>query len=405
MDHEPRQWYELIRAESRDTAVIRIFGDIGESWWGDSVSAAQFARDLDALGSIATLEIRLNSPGGDMFDGVAIYNTLRTHAARKVMYVDGLAASAASVIAMAADELVMGTGTQLMIHNAWAFVVGDAEDMRKQATVMDGLNESMATIYADRAGGGSATWRSAMAEETWYGAQEAVDAGLADRVSRREGETAPDDSAVAATLRRSAVAARYRFQGRAHAPAPKTPSRPAGQATEGGSVEITDEDFTALRTSLGLGDDAAIGDVLDALAERASGSEDEGTEGAQEQQDQADAVAARAAAGVVSLDSAALAALQADAALGRQAREEQVQARRVAAVDAAIASGRVVPARRDHWLAQIAADEEGVTATLAALHPVFGTAEVGYDDGSVADTGSSPEAVRGSTAYKNWKVI
>jgi ATP-dependent protease ClpP protease subunit len=400
MPETPRQWYEVIRAEASGTAVIRIFGDIGESWWGDSVSAAQFATDLDALGSVSTLEIRLNSPGGDMFDGVAIYNTLRTHQARKIMYVDGLAASAASVIAMAADELVMGTGTQLMIHNAWAFVVGDAEDMRKQASVMDGLNESMATIYADRAGGDSATWRSAMAEETWYGAQEAVDAGLADRVSRREGEAAPDDSAVAATLRRSAVAARFRFQGRAHAPAPKTPSRAAGQVTEGGSVEITDEDFAALRTKLGLPEDAAIGDVLDALDDDESGS-DEGTEGAQEQQ--AETVAARA--GVVSLDSAALAALQADAALGRQAREEQVQARRVAAVDAAIKAGKVVPARRDHWLAQIAADEEGVTATLAALHPVFGTAEVGYDDGSVADTSSSPEAVRGSKAYQDWKVI
>lgn len=394
MSDAPRQWYQLVRAEGSNTAVLRIFGDIGESWWGDSVSAAQFARDLDALGSVGTLEVRLNSPGGDMFDGVAIYNTLRTHKARKVMYVDGLAASAASVIAMAADELIMGTGTQLMIHNAWAFVIGDADDMRKQASVMDGLNESMASIYADRAGGDSAFWRDAMTEETWYGAQEAVDAGLADRVTTRAGEDGPDDSEVAATLRRSAVAARFRFQGRAHAPAPKTPSRPAGQATEGGSVEITDEDFAALREKLGLPEDAAIGDVLDALDDAEDNEADDGEK-----------VAAAARSGVVTLDSAALSQLQADAALGRQAREEQVQARRVAKVDAAIKAGKVVPARRAHWLEQIEADEDGVTATLEGLTPIFGTSEMGYDDGTVTDTSTTPEAVRSSKAYQDWKVL
>src|SRR4051812_40223017 len=196
-----RQWYEIVRAEARDTAVIRIFGDIGSSWLSESVSAARFAQELDDLGGVNALEIRLNSPGGDMFDGVAIFNTLRNHQARKVVHVDGLAASAASVIAMAGDEVVMGTGTQLMIHNAWALIVGDAEDMRKQAGVMDGLNESMARIYADRAGGKPETWRAAMDEETWYLPEEAVQAGLADRVVRRESDETADDTAVAAMLR------------------------------------------------------------------------------------------------------------------------------------------------------------------------------------------------------------
>jgi ATP-dependent protease ClpP protease subunit len=112
-DREPRRWYEMVRAEAGDAATIRIFGDIGESWWGDSVSATSFADELDALGrNVRSIELRINSPGGDMFDGVAIYNTLRNHSARKTVYVDGLAASAASVIAMAGDEIVMGTGTQ-----------------------------------------------------------------------------------------------------------------------------------------------------------------------------------------------------------------------------------------------------------------------------------------------------
>lgn len=397
MPEQVRRWYEMTRAAAGDTAVIRIFGDIGESWWGDSVTAASFAEELDALGTVGVIEVRLNSPGGDMFDGVAIYNTLRNHDARKRVFIDGLAASAASIIAMAGDEVVMGTGTQLMIHNAATIMWGTAEDFRKQATVMDGLNESMARIYADRTGTPAADWRAAMDEETWYGAEEAVAAGLADRAVTRTDEETPDATEVAATLRRSRVAAHFRYQGRASAPAPRMPVRADGTADEGGSVEITDEDFAAMRTALGLGDDAQVGDVIDALAERADTGE--------QQDETPEQVAARANSGVVTLDPAALAALQADAALGREARQEQVRARRVAAVDAAIASGRVVPARREHWLAQMEADEEGTTSVLAALTPVFGTAEVGHDDGSVADTSSTPDGVRQSAAYKNWKVV
>jgi ATP-dependent protease ClpP protease subunit len=392
MPDQPRQWYEMVRAEAGNTATIRIFGDIGDSWFGDSVSAASFAKDLDEIGPVGTLNLHVNSPGGDMFDGVAIFNTLRGHQARKVVHIDGLAASAASVIAMAGDEIVMGTGTQLMIHNAWAMVMGDSEDMRKQAAVMDGLNESMAGIYADRAGGETSTWRAAMNEETWYLPEEAVAAGLADRVVRRESESETDNTAVAAMLRRSRVAAKYRYQGRAHAPAPRTPVHAGGSQTEGGFVEITDEDFANLRTKLGLDDAAEIGDVLDALEEGAAGEEER------------EPVAAKLPDGVLAVDKATWAQVQDDARLGREARQAQVQARRVAKIDAAIAAGKIVPARRDHWLAQINSDEDGVTAVLEGLTAVFGTAELGHDDGSVT-TPNTVEATRESAEYKGWKVI
>jgi ATP-dependent protease ClpP protease subunit len=392
MPDQPRQWYEMVRAEAGNTATIRIFGDIGDSWFGDSVSAASFAKDLDEIGPVGTLNLHVNSPGGDMFDGVAIFNTLRGHQARKVVHIDGLAASAASVIAMAGDEIVMGTGTQLMIHNAWAMVMGDSEDMRKQAAVMDGLNESMAGIYADRAGGETSTWRAAMNEETWYLPEEAVAAGLADRVVRRESESETDNTAVAAMLRRSRVAAKYRYQGRAHAPAPRTPVHAGGSQTEGGFVEITDEDFANLRTKLGLDDSAEIGDVLDALEEGAAGEEER------------EPVAAKLPDGVLAVDKATWAQVQDDARLGREARQAQVQARRVAKIDAAIAAGKIVPARRDHWLAQIEGDEDGITAVLEGLTAVFGTTEVGHDDGSVT-TPNTLEGVRASADYQGWKVI
>lgn len=394
----PRRWYDMVRADAGDSAVIRIFGDIGESWFGDSVSAASFADDLDGLGGdVRRIQVRLNSPGGDMFDGVAIFNTLRNHQARVEVHVDGLAASAASLIAMAGDEVVMGLGTQLMIHDAWAFFMGNADEMRRQAGVMDQLSGSMADIYADRAGGTPGEWRAAMLEETWYGAQEAVDAGLADRVVRRDGDNAPDSTEVAAMLRRSRVAARYRYQGRAVAPPPHTPARAGGSESEGSrSVvrEITDEDFAVLRTRLGLGEDAEFGDVLDALEDR--GSTEETTE----------QVAAALPDGVLAVDRDTWQQVQADAALGRQARDEQVQARRVALVQAAIDDRRILPSRRQHWLTQLAADEEGVSATLATLTPVFATVEMGYDSGGDSVSAENTlEGVRASAAYQNWKVI
>lgn len=404
MPDSARQWYEMVRAEARDTAVIRIFGDIGESWWGDSVSAARFAQELDDLGGVSALEIRLNSPGGDMFDGVAIFNTLRNHSARKTVFVDGLAASAASVVAMAADELVMGTGTQLMIHDAWSMFMGNADDARKQADVLDQLSGSMAEIYADRAGGKASEWRASMREETWYGADEAVSAGLADRVVRRESAETPDDAAVAAMLRQSKVAAKFRYLGRAHAPAPRTAVHEDGNTTKGGSVEITDEDFATLRTSLGLGDDAEIGDVIDAAADRKAPTE--------EKDEAPEPVAAKLPEGVLAIDSETWAQVQADAKLGREAREAQVQARQVALVDAAVKAGKIMPSRKVHWLSQLQHDEEGVTAAIAALTPVFSTAEVGYDDGSPDEDGplvnfADPKAieeVRQTALYQGWKV-
>jgi ATP-dependent protease ClpP protease subunit len=406
-DAEPRRWFQMARAQASGTAVVRIFGDIGESWWAESVSAASFAKELDALGELSALEIRLNSPGGDMFDGVAIFNTLRTHSARKQVYVDGLAASAASIVAMAADELVMGTGTQLMIHDAWSFFLGNADEARKQADVLDQLSTSMAEIYADRAGGDPATWREAMREETWYGAQEAVDAGLADRVNKRDPQNdgaQGEPTNVAAMLRRSRVAARFRYQGRAQAPPPTIPDRLGGTRSEGGAVEITDEEFATLRSKLGLSDDAEIGDVLDALDEQPGAEEASEAEEVPEGAEPA-AAAAKLPAGVLAVDTATWAQVQADAKLGREAREAQVKARREAVVDAAVKAKKILPPRREHWLQQIEADEEGVTATLASLSPQYGTTEIGYDDGPESGEASTVEAVRDDPVYKSWKVV
>lgn len=168
------------------TAVVRLYDPVDSygEYWG--VSAKEFAQMLDALPSnIEEIRLHINSPGGEVFDGVAIVNALRSHDARVVAIVDGLAASAASFIAASADEVVMARNSQMMIHDAWGLCVGNADDMRELADMLDKVSDNIASIYAEKAGGTTAEWRAAMARESWYSAEEAVEAGLADSVDKK----------------------------------------------------------------------------------------------------------------------------------------------------------------------------------------------------------------------------
>lgn len=160
--------------------------DVIDSWGGDwGVSAADVIAALQLIGEVPEISVRINSPGGDYFEGVAIHNALTRHNAKVTVYVDALAASAASVIAMAGDEVVMGPGSQLMIHEASSMAYGTAADFRHTAAMLDQTNDDVAGFYATRAGGDQETWRAAVAVETWYTASQAVAAGLADRVAER----------------------------------------------------------------------------------------------------------------------------------------------------------------------------------------------------------------------------
>lgn len=196
-------------------AVLRLYDPI-DSWGGDwGVSAKEFATILYTLDDDVTeIRLHLNSPGGEVFEGIAILNLLRQHRARVVAVVDGLAASAASFIACGVDELVMGRNTQLMIHDAWGLCVGNAADMRELAGRLDHLSDNIASVYADKAGGTVEDWRNAMLAETWYSAEEAVAAGLADAVDT--GGTPAEKDTKANDFDLSA----FRYQGRDQAPPP-----------------------------------------------------------------------------------------------------------------------------------------------------------------------------------------
>ena len=354
---------ETVRAEVKvagddATAVIRLYDSI-DSWGGSwGVSAKEFADALDELPeSVTEIRLHINSPGGEVFEAVAILNLLRNHAARVVAVVDGLAASSASFIACGADELIMGQNSELMIHSPWALCVGDAEDMRAMATLLDSTESNIASIYARKAGGSIEDWRATMHKETWLSAEEAVEAGLADSVQGLE-----DDDEGGAPRNRWDLSI-FNFSGRAEAPAPKIPSgEPTGGSaatTEGGpAVAFSDEQLTDLRARLGLADDADEATILAAVDELAAAAD------ADPDPEEVPALPE----GISAIETATLAALQADAAAGREARDEQVKAERKALVAAAVKDGRIAPARAEHWEKQLAADP-GSSAVLASLAP------------------------------------
>lgn len=156
-------------------ADLYLYGEIGE--WG--ITAADF---VQMLGSVAATDItlHLNSPGGEVFDGMAIYNALSDHPAQMEIRIDAFAASIATIVAMAGNRIVVNRKGRMMIHDASGLVIGNAADMIMMADVLDTISDDMASIYATRAGGTPATWRKQMKAESWFGGEQAVAAGLAD---------------------------------------------------------------------------------------------------------------------------------------------------------------------------------------------------------------------------------
>jgi ATP-dependent protease ClpP protease subunit len=169
-------WYS-IKNQANGSAEIMIYDEIGYY----AVTAQDFVNELRGIDA-DHIDLRLNSPGGSVFDGMAIYNSLKQHKAKVTAHIDGLAASIASVIAMAGDEIVIAKTAQMMIHDASALCIGNAKDMAEMVDLLNKMSDNIAGVYADRAGGDVASWRSAMSEESWYSADEAVTVGLADSV-------------------------------------------------------------------------------------------------------------------------------------------------------------------------------------------------------------------------------
>lgn len=174
--------YRMRMAGSK-TAEVFLYDEIGSGFFDSSVSAKQFADDLKAMGKVDRINVRVNSPGGDVFDGLAIYNTLKRHPAYVAMDIDGMALSIASIIVMAGDEINMAKNAMMMIHDPWKVAGGTADDFRKLADMMDQVKGNMAKTYSDRTKMPENEIEDMMSAETWMTAEQAVKNGFADLVT------------------------------------------------------------------------------------------------------------------------------------------------------------------------------------------------------------------------------
>ena len=208
---QAQSWYRITNAASTDEAEVMLYDEVG-GWFG--ATADQFIADLRGV-TAPNLRVRINSPGGSVFEGIAIANALRSHPANVTVQVDGIAASIASVIAMAGDRVEMAPNTMLMIHDASGLCMGNAADMEEMAELLDLISDNIADAYAARAGGTRDEWRARMRSETWYLPEDAVTAGLADEATSvpKQGEPAAPDEEDEPDMARAFDLAAYGYTG------------------------------------------------------------------------------------------------------------------------------------------------------------------------------------------------
>lgn len=390
----PEKWYALNTTQDsgKATAELMIYDVIG--WWpNDADTLARTLQDLEA----DEIKVRINSPGGSVFDGFALHNALRSHSARVTTVVEGLAASAASLIALAGDKVVMRPASELMIHEAWTFADGSAADMRKIADQLDSINSIVAGIYASKAGTPDDMWREAMRVETWFTPDEALEAGLVDAV---------EDGRVRTDVSNRSVLPIFNYAGRAAAPAPHLRASSAqaeGNRKEGTmptiqdrlrllvgvtddkaddeaivaaveealneqaddddeAVTLTVEQFTKLAESVDMTADDDPGAVVDEVVARLEADdEDDGGDG--------DGASNQSDPDIVAVDKNRFHELvSAEAALvGYQEKDAKAEAERL--VDEAITDGRLAAASRDRWVSKLLDDPEDAKPRLANIKP------------------------------------
>jgi ATP-dependent protease ClpP protease subunit len=386
---QPRQWYRIqAQTDSADEATVYVYGVIG-GWWS-GVDASEFVRELRGI-TAKQIRVHINSVGGGIHDGLAIFQALRNHSARIVTCVDALAASAASIVAMAGDEREVAPYGSVMVHKAWNWAVGNDDDMRKAADELAKVSQNMAKVYANRSTTDMTAdeWLDIMTAETWYYADEAVEAGLMHRVQEDAEKTVDDDvESDAQALNTWGLNAFYAYAGRDKAPAPRIPGRPPvaqidpePENTDVSEVDDDPEDVPAaepepitepkeedpvstlstdVRSRLGLSDeddDGAVLAALDTLKAKADTPAPDPTVKAQ-----ADAAVAENAELRKEVDVLASRMEQVTAELA-QAKADKAAATKKTVFDLAIKAGKIKPADREQW----EADYDEAPAAVARL--------------------------------------
>jgi ATP-dependent Clp protease, protease subunit len=183
-----------IKNKTATKAEIILYGSIGQDWFGEGITAKKFSDELKKLdASVNQIDLRINSPGGDVFDGITIYNRLKQHSAKITTYIDGLAASIASIIALAGDEVIMGEGALYMVHLPFTFSIGNRMELDNTINRLVDVEEQMVGIYAKKSKMDRAEVKALLEKETWMDAQQASDNGFVDK-------TTEETVAIAASL-------------------------------------------------------------------------------------------------------------------------------------------------------------------------------------------------------------
>lgn len=235
------RWDSGVRAADDGERSIGIYDVIGYDYWtGEGVTAKRVAGALRALGK-GPVTVNVNSPGGDLFEGLAIYSLLREHEGEVTVRVLGLAASAASVVAMAGDTVQIARAGFLMVHNAWVLMAGNRHDFRDTADTMEPFDAAMADIYAARTGGDVKAMAKLMDAETWIGGSSAVDQGFADELLPSDQVGSDKASARVVAVRRMEMALR------------------ASGMPKSDAVRLISEFKTSLRVGGSAGDPGATG--------------------------------------------------------------------------------------------------------------------------------------------------
>lgn len=376
-----------IRNAADSVTEILLYDEIGEDpFFGGGISAKQFTEDLQAIDT-PEIHLRINSPGGDVFEGLTMLNAIRRHPAKVTAFVDGVAASAASFIAMGADQVVMARNSQMMIHDARGVGMGPAEVMLDLGDRLNRASDNIASVYAEKTGQSPKVMREAMQAETWYYDKEAVAAGLADRVETNK--TASDK------VKNSFNLSIYAYAGRAEAPAPYLPAEPPETTNQEGTDLMSDT--LNLRERLGLKADASDEDVtakLDAVLKNSETDEETETEEVVEEETEE----VTAAPGTVLVDEDQFNALKAAAEQGQQARAQQLAEHRNILVTNAVGDGRISPARRADWLATLEKDP-GAEATLNGLPKGLVPVEAKGYTGSLSEAGESTDDALYNSLY------